>query len=146
MEKQKKARGAKREQKKKEATYTKKKMPAMKRMDELARKVDELDLEASEASETSSEDDIPCQECGTTSGGRWIACDGCNSWFHIQCTDLSNPNDLPDSTFVKIVVDVYCVLTTKYLKMRHSMIVCVCVCVCVNFLPEHVDFIKTSCV
>ena len=99
---EKEAKAAKRGQTKQKATKqkvttAKKKGPIV---DELARKMDKLDLEVSEESEIASEDDIPCNECGTTSGGRWVGCDGCNCWYHIQCTEL-NPNDLPDTYFCK---------------------------------------------
>ena len=39
-----------------------------------------------------------CPNCGAIYGTidcLWVCCDGCDSWFDINCT-LLNPNEIPD--------------------------------------------------
>lgn len=44
---------------------------------------------ASPASSSSSEEDnTPCNKCKQTGGSRWISCDLCDKWYHMNCVGL----------------------------------------------------------
>ena len=48
--------------------------------------------------------DAECPICGAIYGSEddesiWICCDGCNSWFNIECTSLSQRKKIPDKYF-----------------------------------------------
>ena len=32
-------------------------------------------------------------------GGFWIACDGCNDWFDLKCTDVEDAEHVPDTYY-----------------------------------------------
>ena len=58
-------------------------------------KVSSIDL----SSDESDESDATCPMCGllySADNGMWIACDGCQNWFNLSCTNISNSKKLPD--------------------------------------------------
>ena len=58
-------------------------------------KVSLIDL----SSDESDESDATCPMCGllySADNGMWIACDGCQNWFNLSCTNISNSKKLPD--------------------------------------------------
>lgn len=48
-----------------------------------------------ELSDKDSEEDIECPKCHQNVECRWICCDSCDVWYHIQCTSVS-PDNIPD--------------------------------------------------
>ena len=58
-------------------------------------KVSSIDL----SSDESDESDATCPMCGllySADNGMWIAYDGCQNWFNLSCTNISNSKKLPD--------------------------------------------------
>jgi hypothetical protein len=51
------------------------------------------------SSDESDESDATCPKCGllySADNGIWIACDGCQNWFNLSCTNITNSKRLPD--------------------------------------------------
>ena len=46
------------------------------------------------------EDEGPiCSLVYLDDGGLWIACDGCNDWFDLKCTDVEDEEHVPDTYY-----------------------------------------------
>ena len=48
---------------------------------------------------SSDESDTTCPKCGllhSADNSMWIACDRCQSWFNLSCTNILNSKKLPD--------------------------------------------------
>ena len=58
-------------------------------------KISAIDL----SSDESDESDATCPKCRllySADNGMWIACDGCQNWFNLSCTNICNSKILPD--------------------------------------------------
>lgn len=54
--------------------------------------------------ESGNDDDL-CTSCHGeyVEGERWIACDNCDLWFHITCTDIEDPLELEEEELEELV-------------------------------------------
>ena len=65
-------------------------------------KFSEIDLLSNESNESYA----TCPKCGlqySEDSGMWIACDGCQNWFNLSCTNISNSKKYWICFTVKIV-------------------------------------------
>ena len=50
---------------------------------------------------TSAQSDTICPICQTNQKKDWVACDSCDTWYHIECVNILPPGTISD-------VDLFC--------------------------------------
>ena len=78
-------------------------------------KVTQIQEEVSGMNLSSDESDATCAKCGllySADSGMWIACDLCENWFNLSCTNIIDSKKLPDVFYCENCVVNPCVSET----------------------------------